>query len=100
MLTKIFSLSVMICGLWFNVRSQESVPNGGKMPDKKSIATAAGKLVSADDAAKNALNVGAKMPSFKLNDASGKTVGSDYLLKQGNLVVVFYRGSRCPFCNL
>jgi len=58
------------------------------------------KIVSADDAAKNALNVGAKMPSFSLQDSNGKTIESDDLLKQANLVVVFYRGSWCPFCNL
>jgi peroxiredoxin len=58
------------------------------------------KLVSAEDAAKNALNVGAKMPAFRLKDANGKIVESRNLLKQGNLVVVFYRGSWCPFCNV
>jgi len=61
---------------------------------------AADKIISADDAAKKALNVGAKMPAFSLKDANGKTIESDDLLKQGNLVVVFYRGSWCPFCNL
>ena len=57
-------------------------------------------IVSAEDAAKVALNVGAKMPSFDLKDARGLSINSDDLLKQGNLVVVFYRGSWCPFCNL
>ncbi len=40
------------------------------------------------------------MPAFSLKDANGKTVESRDLLKQDNLVVVFYRGSWCPFCNL
>lgn len=57
------------------------------------------KPVSAEDAAKTALNVGAKMPSFTLNDSLGKPVNSADLLKQGSLVVVFYRGAWCPFCN-
>ncbi len=56
-------------------------------------------FVSAEDAAKTALNVGAKMPSFTLNDSLGKTVTSQELLKKGSLVVVFYRGAWCPFCN-
>ena len=55
--------------------------------------------VTVDDAAKSALNVGAKMPAFTLNDPLGKAVNSKDLLKQGNLVVVFYRGAWCPFCN-
>jgi len=93
MFTKIFALTLLAFALCFNVRSQETVTNGAKTLDKN-------KIVSANDAAKNALNVGAKMPSFGLKDSNGKTVNSDDLLKQGNLVVVFYRGSWCPFCNL
>jgi len=93
MFTKIFALTLLAFALCFNVRSQETETNGAKTLDKN-------KIVSADDAAKNALNVGAKMPSFSLKDSNGKTVNSDDLLKQGNLVVVFYRGSWCPFCNL
>ena len=57
-------------------------------------------IVSAEDAAKAALNVGAKMPAFNLKDARGQSISSEDLLKQGNLVVVFYRGSWCPYCNL
>ena len=62
--------------------------------------TTANKEVSAQDAAKSGLKAGAKMPSFTLGDMNGKQVGSDDLLKKGNLVVVFYRGAWCPFCNL
>ena len=94
MLVKIFSLSLVICALCFNVRSQESMTSVGK------TSGSIDKLVSAEDAAKNALNTGAKMPAFSLKDAHGITVESRDLLKQGNLVVVFYRGSWCPFCNL
>lgn len=48
----------------------------------------------------NALNVGAKMPEFRLNDAYGKSVFSGDLLKKGPVVLVFYRGAWCPYCNL
>ncbi len=95
MLIKIFSLSLIICAFSFNARSQESETSGGMSRE-----SAAQKVVSADDAAKKALNIGAKMPSFKLKDSTGRIVESRDLLKQGNLVVVFYRGSWCPFCNL
>ena len=56
-------------------------------------------FVSADEAAKKALNVGAKAPSFELKDSSGRLVSSKKLLKQGSIVLTFYRGSWCPFCN-
>ncbi|MFZ1699768.1 MAG: peroxiredoxin-like family protein [Pyrinomonadaceae bacterium] len=57
------------------------------------------KTITVEDAAKTALKAGAKMPAFTLNDAFGKKVSSKDLLAQGNLVVVFYRGAWCPFCN-
>ncbi len=56
-------------------------------------------MVSPEDAAKKALNVGAKAPAFELKDSNGKLVSSSDLLKQGSLVVTFYRGAWCPFCN-
>lgn len=61
--------------------------------------TMASKMVTPEQAAKNALNVGAKMPSFTLPDDKNQQVSSSDLLKQGNLVVVFYRGAWCPYCN-
>lgn len=94
MLVKIFSLSLVICALCFNAFSQKSMTNAGEISGNSD------KSISAEDAAKIALNVGAKMPAFSLKDSNGKTVESGDLLKQGNLVVVFYRGSWCPFCNL
>lgn len=56
-------------------------------------------FVSAEDAAKTALNLGAKMPAFTVNDSLGKPVKSSDLISKANLVVVFYRGAWCPFCN-
>jgi len=58
-----------------------------------------GQANSPEEAVKAALSVGAKMPVFELKDASGKSVSSNDLLKRGNLVVVYYRGDWCPFCN-
>ncbi len=95
MLLKTFSLALIVCALCLNARSQEAA--GG---EKIGETTVDAKMITAADAAKVALNVGAKMPAFSLTDANGKTVASRDLLKQGNLVVVFYRGSWCPFCNL
>ena len=56
-------------------------------------------IVTADDAAKTALSVGAKAPAFSLKDSTGATVESRAILKKGNMVLVFYRGAWCPFCN-
>lgn len=47
-----------------------------------------------------ARNVGDKIPSFELPDAHGRMISSDDLLADGPLVIVFYRGAWCPYCNL
>lgn len=45
-------------------------------------------------------NVGDTAPTFTLPNAVGKQVSSAELLKQGPIIVVFYRGAWCPYCNL
>jgi peroxiredoxin len=54
----------------------------------------------ASGAADKALKVGAKAPEFTLNDPEGKPVSSADLLAQGPLIVTFYRGVWCPYCNM
>lgn len=51
-------------------------------------------------AAQRALKAGDTMPAFTLDDAEGKPVSSADLLRQGPLVVTFYRGVWCPYCNM
>ena len=51
-------------------------------------------------AAGKALKVGDKAPSFILNDPDGKPVSSAGLLAKGPLIVTFYRGVWCPYCNM
>jgi len=47
-----------------------------------------------------AVKVGDEIPAFSLPDALGNPVSSGELLTRGPLVVVFYRGAWCPYCNL
>lgn len=47
-----------------------------------------------------ALKVGDLAPVFSLTDPDGVTVSSGELLKKGPLVVSFYRGVWCPYCNM
>ena len=47
-----------------------------------------------------ALKVGDTAPDFILPDAQGEPVRLRALLDQGPVVVVFYRGGWCPYCNL
>lgn len=54
----------------------------------------------ASGAAEHALRVGDIAPAFTLEDADGNTVSSAELLASGPLVVTFYRGVWCPYCNM
>src|SRR5262249_9792572 len=54
----------------------------------------------ASGAANRALKVGEKVPAFVLRDSDGNSVFSAELLKHGPLVVAFYRGVWCPYCNM
>jgi len=54
----------------------------------------------ASNAASRALKVGDHAPEFELADADGKLLSSAQLLEKGPLVVTFYRGVWCPYCNL
>ena len=50
--------------------------------------------------AERALKVGVRAPEFALPDAHGQIVRSADLLQKGPLVVTFYRGVWCPYCNM
>jgi peroxiredoxin len=47
-----------------------------------------------------ALKPGQQMPDFELPDATGNTIRSAELRTQGALLISFYRGNWCPYCNL
>lgn len=46
------------------------------------------------------LKVGERAPDFTLGNAFGKPVRLADRLQEGPVVLVFYRGAWCPFCNL
>ena len=50
--------------------------------------------------AERALQAGHRAPDFTLSDSDGNRVSSRDLLAKGPLVLTFYRGVWCPYCNL
>ena len=50
--------------------------------------------------AKTMLKVGDKAPAVVLGNVRGEPVDLGELLKSGPVIVTFYRGGWCPFCNL
>ncbi|MDQ2862889.1 MAG: AhpC/TSA family protein [Bacteroidota bacterium] len=47
----------------------------------------------------NGLAVNTKAPEFSAKDQNGKIVSLKDELKKGKVVLVFYRGQWCPYCN-
>lgn len=45
------------------------------------------------------LKAGDKAPMFTATDNSGKTFSLEAALKKGDVVLMFYRGQWCPYCN-
>ena len=46
------------------------------------------------------IKLGAIMPDFSLPNAKNEIIHSKEILKKGKMIIAFYRGSWCPYCNL
>lgn len=66
--------------------------------DRQAMADAAARLAAAMPAP--GLVVGEEAPDFALPNAFGATVRLSELLADGPVVLTFYRGAWCPYCNL
>lgn len=74
---------------------------GGKAPAAAvSIMHKATSDLIASGQAERALKAGAVAPAFSLPDSTGNAVTLHQLLLCGPLVLTFYRGVWCPYCNL
>ncbi|NEQ15545.1 MAG: AhpC/TSA family protein, partial [Moorea sp. SIO3E2] len=68
--------------------------------EAKLIMAKAGEDLANSGIVDNSLNVGDKSPNFTLPNAVGKLVELQDLLATGAVVISFYRGQWCPYCNL
>lgn len=56
-------------------------------------------IVNAQDKKPEGLFINSKAPEFSVKDQNGKQVSLKELRKKGPVVLVFYRGNWCPYCN-
>jgi peroxiredoxin len=56
--------------------------------------------LAADGIAERAVKAGETAPDFTLPDVRGDSVTLSALLRDGPVVLTFYRGGWCPYCNL
>lgn len=78
---------------------------GGKLgfqpgPEVLDIMHRATAELIASGQALNAKKAGDEAPEFTLKDPDGHLISSAELLARGPLVISFYRGVWCPYCNL
>jgi peroxiredoxin len=71
-----------------------------RTPEQRQIQRETVALVEESDLARTALTVGGHAPDFSLPNALGETVSLSALLDRGSVVISFYRGGWCPYCNL
>ncbi|MEU5312280.1 peroxiredoxin-like family protein [Streptomyces sp. NPDC021562] len=66
----------------------------------REIMQRAGQELADSGQADRALTVGAQAPRFSLPSATGHTLTLDGLLADGPVILTFYRGAWCPYCNI
>ena len=64
------------------------------------IMTKSAEQLVKDKIGENALKVGDKIPNFTLNNANGEAMNIYDCLAKGPIIINFYRGGWCPYCNL
>ncbi|CAL2101648.1 Peroxiredoxin [Tenacibaculum sp. 190130A14a] len=72
---------------------------GGMAPESVAIMHQATKDLEASGVVNGILKVGDKAPEFILKNHKGVTIISEELLKKGPILITFYRGLWCPYCN-
>jgi peroxiredoxin len=77
----------------------DAPPEAGTTAAVPTSAPAARAATTAEAAAGTALAVGDAAPGFALPDAMGRETRLSDLLARGPVVLTFYRGSWCPYCN-
>lgn len=58
-----------------------------------------GVFMSFNASEKDQLAVGDKAPNFEGINQAGETISLETMLAEGPIVVTFYRGKWCPYCN-
>jgi peroxiredoxin len=72
-----------------------------QMPaDVRDVLNRATRELTATGQAERALSTGDRAPQFELADATGQKVSLGENLSAGPVVLTFYRGAWCPYCNL
>jgi peroxiredoxin len=81
-----------------NIKREASAQNASE--EKKRIYAEGIEAVKNSGILENALNVGDKAPDFVLNNALNNPISLYDELKNGPVILTWYRGGWCPYCNI
>jgi peroxiredoxin len=84
----------------FKADFESGKPPYNATPDRIAVMHRATKQLIASGQVAGAKQVGDHAPPFELGDSEGQSVRSADLLARGPLVLSFYRGVWCPYCNM
>ena len=68
--------------------------------DRAAVYEAKLEEIRASFVSETAVGVGHKAPGFDLPGIDGRRLMLDDILRQGSVVLTFYRGGWCPYCNI
>lgn len=81
--------------------SEHRAASAERMPDTvKAVMAQSLRTLEDSGIAEHALGVGELTPDYVVPDATGREVGLSDILEAGPVVVSFYRGAWCPYCNI
>lgn len=86
--------------LEFELTARREESRAKPATERREIMDRAARELAESAIIEHSLAVGDTMPVFRLPNARGELVSSEALLADGPLVVTFYRGGWCPYCNL
>ena len=70
------------------------------LPNKKKAYKRGIDAVKQSKIIEKALQVGDKAPNFMLKNALGKSISLYDYLQEGKVILTWYRGNWCPYCNM
>jgi peroxiredoxin len=90
--------SLMLIALIYSLAMQPALAK--EIPaETRAIMKQAQQDLAAQHIDQHALKTGDKAPDFTLISAKGKTISLYQMLKEKPVILVFYRGGWCPYCN-
>lgn len=82
------------------LKAREAAGSGKVTPEVKAAFAEGIAAVEAAKVVENAKQAGDAAPDFTLTNATGKEVTLSAELKKGPVVLTWYRGGWCPYCNI